>query len=227
MTTIYIVEKEKSGIISAARALMGDYAVRAFASLKALKQLSKIVGHAMPDIVIADLDDLEMKPGDIVPLLASVLPEATILLLSPDSVAKTLALCNPASEERLFVYHKPIDSLDLSRYVRFVLRSRGHRSGILRVRDVSLDFAKLQCQIFPDETPINLPFKEAQILKILMERPGECLSRDDLHKEVWPGLKVSARSIDSHISRLRKRLNSPSVDIVSKYGGGYYLELSK
>ena len=226
VTTLYIIEKDKGDLLGAAKALMGDYAVRVFASLNALKHLTKILGHIMPDIVLVDLDDLISSPQEIANLLSAALPDSSIILLTSQSISVSEFSGQNPETCRIFVYSKPIDSLDLSGYVALIARDRGNRSNMIRVRDVILDITRLQCQVLPDETPISLPLKEAQILKILMERPGECLSREDLHKSLWPGMKVSARNIDSHISRLRKRLMSASVDIVSKYGGGYILQIS-
>jgi DNA-binding response OmpR family regulator len=226
VTTLYIVEKDKGDLLGAAKALMGDYAVRAFASLNALKHLTKILGHMMPDVVLADLDDLMISPSEIIRFLSAALPDSSIILLTSQAISVPEISGRSPDTSRIFVYSKPIDSLDLSGYVALIAKDRGNRSNLIRVRDVILDLTRLQCQVLPDETPISLPLKEAQILKILMERPGECLSREDLHKSIWPGMKVSARNIDSHISRLRKRLKAASFDIVSKYGGGYVLQIS-
>ena len=52
----------------------------------------------------------------------------------------------------------------------------------------------------------ELTEKEAMILKVLAERPGEIVSREDLLERVW-GYDVfpSTRTVDNFILRLRKR----------------------
>ena len=54
--------------------------------------------------------------------------------------------------------------------------------------------------------PQELTEKEAMILKVLSERPGEIVSREDLLERVW-GYDVfpSTRTVDNFILRLRKR----------------------
>lgn len=223
--TLYIVEKTKDPGLGAASALMGDYAVRVFASLRALRHLAKVPGNRIPDVVIADLDDLATHADEALAQLVDILPDSPIILVhTMPSYGDDLRL-NTGDAGRVFSYRKPFDTMDLSAFVALVARAQGKRPGIMRIRDFILDFERLQCFVFPNEVPINLPLKEAQILKFLMERPCECLSREDLQHSLWPGVKVSSRTIDSHVSRLRKRLQTSPIQIRSKYGGGYILQV--
>ena len=56
-----------------------------------------------------------------------------------------------------------------------------------------------------DGTTHDLTEKEAMILKVLAEHPGEVVTRDDLLEKVW-GYEVypSTRTVDNFILRLRK-----------------------
>jgi len=55
---------------------------------------------------------------------------------------------------------------------------------------------------------IPLGPKEFQILSLLMERPGQVFSRNQLLDHVWGhGIYVEDRTVDVHLSRLRKALN--------------------
>ena len=56
-----------------------------------------------------------------------------------------------------------------------------------------------------DGTTHDLTEKEAMILKVLAEKPGEVVTRDDLLEKVW-GYEVypSTRTVDNFILRLRK-----------------------
>jgi DNA-binding response OmpR family regulator len=49
--------------------------------------------------------------------------------------------------------------------------------------------------------------KEFRVLYALMRRQGQPLSRAELMEEVWgPGSGVSLRVIDTHVARLRRKL---------------------
>ncbi len=56
-----------------------------------------------------------------------------------------------------------------------------------------------------------------------MRHPETMIAREDLCERVWPGLKVSTSTVNSHVSRLRQRLRPTSVEIEPVYGGGYIL----
>ncbi len=71
--------------------------------------------------------------------------------------------------------------------------------------------------------------KEAQVLKVLAEREGEVVSRDEILNRVWGyGAFPSARTIDNFIVRLRRRFEidpgSPA-HIHTVHGAGYRFTL--
>jgi two-component system alkaline phosphatase synthesis response regulator PhoP len=71
----------------------------------------------------------------------------------------------------------------------------------------------------------ELTEKEAMILKVLAERPGEIVSREDLLERVW-GYDVfpSTRTVDNFILRLRKRFERDPAEpkhFLTVWGVGY------
>ena len=76
---------------------------------------------------------------------------------------------------------------------------------------------------------INLGPKEFKILALLMERPGQVFSRVQPLDHVGHGVYIDDRTVDVHLSRLRKALNDkgegePLVRTSSApYGSGYAL----
>ena len=59
-----------------------------------------------------------------------------------------------------------------------------------------------------DGTDIHLGPKEYHLLTLLMERPGRVFTRDQLLDTVWGhGIYVEDRTVDVHMSRLRRALN--------------------
>ncbi len=75
---------------------------------------------------------------------------------------------------------------------------------------------------------LNLTPREFDLLAYLVGSAGTVVSRGRLMAEVWkaPGghLRKSARTIDTHVSMLRRKLDSPDVTISSVRGVGYRLE---
>ena len=74
---------------------------------------------------------------------------------------------------------------------------------------------------------INLSKKECEILALFVERPNQIIKRDELTKAVWEDNGVFVgRSLDTYISKLRKKLQSDdSVKLTNVHGVGYKLEI--
>ena len=94
-------------------------------------------------------------------------------------------------------------------------------SNLIRYKNIEFSFEKMFLRFLPDGEPENLPLKEARLLRVLLQDPSKTWTRKELQQAVWDRLKVSPRTIDSHISRLRKKLLYTGINIESKYGGGY------
>lgn len=75
---------------------------------------------------------------------------------------------------------------------------------------------------------ISLTAVEFRLLEELMKRPGVIFTRDRLMTAIYPDRRiVSDRTIDSHIKKLRKKLEILSTDrefVWSVYGAGYKYE---
>ena len=82
------------------------------------------------------------------------------------------------------------------------------RSMILRAQNVDLD---VQAQIvFRDGLPMpRLPRKEFLLLKLLLERAGRVVAREELLEQVW-GQRLATpdltKTLDVHVRRLRARI---------------------
>ncbi len=102
---------------------------------------------------------------------------------------------------------------------------------ILEFHDLTLNQATLE--ISRAGRPVSLGPKECRLLSILMERPGRVLSRAQLLDLVWGhGVYVEERTVDVHMSRLRKAINKsadgggdPVKLIHTVRGSGYALRL--
>lgn len=195
---------------------MGDFAVRVFASLKSFETVLKFNRQTQPDLLVIDAKDAMTTPGRIEEFVRSHFVDTSVVLLTTEDGQWP-------TNSSIYLVPKPIDGLKLSVLADFLIRSRGSRRSLIRYRDLMLDTEKLQYLVLPGDEAVSLPLKEAQLLKLLLVRPGTCLSRDEISAVLWTGVKVTPRTIDCHVSRLRKRLKDAGVSIESVYGGGYVL----
>lgn len=75
--------------------------------------------------------------------------------------------------------------------------------------------------------PIELKHREYELALFLFQNLGRLLSREHLREAVWgAGLDAPSRSLDTHVSRLRTKLNLRSNGFLlsAVYGLGYRLE---
>ena len=74
---------------------------------------------------------------------------------------------------------------------------------------------------------IPLSKKECELLEIFVANPNQIIKREELTKKVWEdnGVFVS-RSLDTYISKLRKKLKEDeSIQLINIHGVGYKLEV--
>lgn len=87
-------------------------------------------------------------------------------------------------------------------------------------------------KVLANGTEVNLTPKEYELLLYLAQNPEKVFSREDLLKDVWHyEFFGDLRTVDTHIKRLREKLNRVSVDaanmITTVWGIGYKLEVPK
>jgi len=73
---------------------------------------------------------------------------------------------------------------------------------------------------------VQLTLTEFDILKFVVSRQGQIVSRDEILKEVWKDQAhmTNDRTIDVHIRALRKKIPDMTRHIISIYGVGYKYE---
>lgn len=69
-----------------------------------------------------------------------------------------------------------------------------------------------------------LSLVEMQLLKVFMANVNKKITREEILKAVWPDTKVEDRTVDVHVSGLRKKLKNFDHNIQSLYGSGYILK---
>ena len=80
-------------------------------------------------------------------------------------------------------------------------------------------------QVTIDGQPIELSFKEFELLEYFMENNGIALSREKILNHVWNyDYYGDARTIDTHVKKLRSKLGPRGELIKTIWGMGYKLE---
>ena len=119
---------------------------------------------------------------------------------------------------------KPFGVMELISRINAVLRrSASDRSDEIEISDLRLDNAKRSVTIAGE--PINLTYKEHELLHYLMINAGFVLSRDKIMQSVWGyDFEGESRTVDMHINTLRKKLGPMGSMIKTIRSVGYKLE---
>lgn len=117
---------------------------------------------------------------------------------------------------------KPFGKKELLARVKFQTAGKG---GVTEMGAIRIDLDKRTADI--EGHAIALTPKELQILALLVRRAGEDVSRDTLLAEIDPNAEMDSRTLDSHVSHLRKKLEKAKLAEVRLVGIpkiGYRLE---
>jgi DNA-binding response OmpR family regulator len=119
---------------------------------------------------------------------------------------------------------KPFNPEELRARIGAVLRRRtGPREGPRRIGELLVDPVRRKVMVGEREVP--LAKKEFTLLRVLAGDPTRVFSKDELLREVWGyGNPGKTRTLDSHASRLRRKLDPEhSRYVVNCWGIGYRL----
>lgn len=122
---------------------------------------------------------------------------------------------------------KPFSPRELVFRLKSVLRRtapRAHPESGLAAGNVVLDTAGHRVQVGGAELPLTP--KEYQILSLMLRRPGQLFTREQLLEQVW-GYEFTGgrRTVDSHVKNLREKLTAAGAlaQIETVWGFGYRL----
>lgn len=126
---------------------------------------------------------------------------------------------------------KPFSPAEVMARVRAVLRRLDSNKEFESQKDFIHDDLKISIKKFSvkiNDTNINLTKKEIELLYVMASRAGRVFTRDNLLDLIWGSEYFGdMRIIDSHIKRLRSKLDAvphPSWQISTVWGKGYKFE---
>lgn len=118
---------------------------------------------------------------------------------------------------------KPFGIMELQARVKAVLR-RAARDGedtLLRLGDLEIDPAARVVR--KSGEPVDLTFKEFELLRLLASHRGVVLTRDEILQAVWDyDYTGETRTVDMHVKTLRQKLGEACISTVR--GVGYKME---
>ena len=180
-----------------------------------------------PDLVILDL----MLPGldglEVCRQVQKERPVPVLMLTARDSETDMLVGLAVGADDYM---SKPFSPRELVARVHAILRRVGRAGGdqtaaaadpagrTLRLGRVALEPATRRATL--DGEPVHLTPTEFDILALLGDKPGVVFTREQLLADIW-GYRdgFGARTVDSHVQALRRKLGASVIRTV--HGVGY------
>ena len=120
---------------------------------------------------------------------------------------------------------KPFAFAEFSARIRALVRREASTpKPVLRLGTLALDTASVRASV--QDTPLSLSTKEFSLLRYLVSRSGETVSRNDILQEVWGTTRhIDPTIVDQYVRYLRRKLDpvNAGVRIVTARGSGYSL----
>ncbi|HPW77069.1 MAG TPA: response regulator transcription factor [Candidatus Omnitrophota bacterium] len=119
---------------------------------------------------------------------------------------------------------KPFSPRELLARIKAVLRriNTSPEREILEAGSIELDLGKHELRV--KEKPVEITAKEFALLEAMMASKGRVLTRETLLGKVWGyenSTRLETRTVDMHITQLRKKLKNEAPRIVTLKGVGY------
>ena len=120
---------------------------------------------------------------------------------------------------------KPFSPKILVARVEAILRRSGQdREENLSAGGIVIDKSAHQVSI--DDTPVDLSYKEFELMSYFLENKGIALSREKILNHVWNyDYFGDARTIDTHVKKLRAKMGKKGEYIKTIWGMGYKFDI--
>lgn len=171
------------------------------------------------DAILLDIMMPGMSGWDLLERIRELQPDVPIIFVTArESVDERVRGLRMGADDYII---KPFAFSELLARIGAVVRRR--QSAVLRFSGLRLDLLERHASV--DDTAIDLSPKEFDLLRVLVDRSDEVLSRRVLLQQVWhtnrdPGTNV----VEVHITRLRRKLASAGGPMIRNIrGSGYAL----
>jgi DNA-binding response OmpR family regulator len=231
-TTILVVDDDRSSRAFLADNLTADgYEVLEAATMAAAQRL---LSTSSLDLAIVDLG---LPDGDGLGLLALVRQSSQLLARIDATLPMIVISGRDTTVDRVRGFErgcddyvtKPYSYQELRARVAALLRRRTPAPTVARLRVGPLEVDALARQAWLDGDLLTLSSKEFGLLRALVSEPERVFTREELLRVVWGWDEATAggaytRTLDSHASRLRRKLALDGVRfVINVWGVGYRL----
>lgn len=180
-----------------------------------------------PDMVLLDLMMPVMDGTQMIRELRTFSKTPVIILTAKGEVFDKVTLLELGADDYIT---KPFEMREVIARIRAVLRRFDQETGEPKLMFDNLVIDKQSYNIIVNDTKMEIPPKEIELLYFLASSPNRVFTRAQLLDDVW-GFDYfgDTRTVDVHVKRLREKLQgvSDQWEIKTVWGVGYKFELQE
>lgn len=222
MALIYIVEDDESiREIETIALKNSNYMVYAFEKAKDFyRKLDEIV----PDLVLLDIMLPDENGYDIVKKLRKNPATKRLPVIMVTAKSTEMDMIKGLDDGADDYIKKPFSVMELITRVKALLRrTEGEEVKFHVLDNIMMDHERHM--VYVSEKPVELTFKEYELLRFLMTNQNVVLSRESIMRHVWgTDFEGESRTVDVHIKTLRQKLDEGGNHIRTVRNVGYVIE---
>lgn len=173
--------------------------------------------------------DLELPDGNGIDLCLEVINEfpnsPVFILTGSDSLSDKVLGFTAGADDYIT---KPFNPDELKARIQAKLKKLDYLGDFNRSKDwreLSVDLGSQEVKVLiadGSKKLVDLTALEFKLLAYFIDHEGQALNRDQILDDIWgKDFSIYPRSVDTHVSKLRKKLEGGSETIKSVHGVGY------
>lgn len=222
MALIYIVEDDESiREIESIALKNSNYIVSAFENAK---EFYKKLDELVPDLILLDVMLPDESGYDIVRKLRKRPATQDIPIIMVTAKTTEMDMIKGFDGGADDYIKKPFSIMELITRVKALLRRTAKEEPkLLKLDDLVIDHERHVVTV--NNEPVDLTYKEYELLRLLMGCQGIVMTREVIMRSVWDtDFEGETRTVDMHIKTLRHKLGDYGSRIKTVRNVGYVIE---
>lgn len=222
MALIYIVEDDESiREIETIALKNSNYIVSAFENAK---EFYKKLDELVPDLILLDVMLPDESGYDIVRKLRKRPATQDIPIIMVTAKTTEMDMIKGLDGGADDYIKKPFSIMELITRVKALLRRTAKEEPkLLKLDDLVIDHERHVVTV--NNEPVDLTYKEYELLRLLMGSQGIVMTRNVIMRSVWDtDFEGETRTVDMHIKTLRHKLGDYGSRIKTVRNVGYVIE---
>ncbi len=222
MALIYIVEDDESiREIESIALKNSNYIVSAFENAK---EFYKKLDELVPDLILLDVMLPDESGYDIVRKLRKRPATQDIPIIMVTAKTTEMDMIKGLDGGADDYIKKPFSIMELITRVKALLRRTAKEEPkLLKLDDLVIDHERHVVTV--NNEPVDLTYKEYELLRLLMSSQGIVMTREVIMRSVWDtDFEGETRTVDMHIKTLRHKLGDYGSRIKTVRNVGYVIE---